>query len=155
MFLTDYLEAKIRRYLKDIMKKDFEYDEERRVFIVNEKIGEGISWKIFVNVEEEWVFIYAPLLRVDNLSKEIKYRLFEVLLWLNNEYADTSFQYDRTREIILVSNEIHADSFVYDVFEEKYEAIINAIKVFLEEGIPDLREHVEELKKRALEALYL
>ncbi|MHA1617541.1 MAG: hypothetical protein ACTSX9_09570 [Candidatus Njordarchaeales archaeon] len=151
--LIDYLEDKIRRYLGELMRKDFEYDEVRRVFIVRERIDNKLSWKIFVNVTEKWIFIYAPILKVGDLRDDIKMKLFEILLWLNNEYADTSFQYDKMRDVILVSNEIHADGFVYDVFEEQYEAIVNSIKIFLGEGLPDLKEYMADLREKALEAL--
>ena len=84
----------------------------------------------------------------------MRYKLFEVLLRLNHEFANTEFQYDKPREMIIVSNEIHADALVYDVFEEFYDAIINSVKMFFEEGLPELEDYMDELRRKSIDLAY-
>jgi len=141
--LIDYLAEKAEKYLKKMGKK-VKFSEKYKMFFIkesfkidNEMIDLGF---IILFIIPRWVQILVPLFSLRNLGKDVKYKLFKLLLKLNHEIFDTEFEYCEPLDFIMISNEIHLDGFVYDSFEEEYEAILMAIKSLIEDAQKEIPE---------------
>ncbi len=156
-----YLIDKTERYLK-MMKKNYEKNYTpygMPIFIVKDEIEDeetGRKIPIVISIifpqSDKWVQIISPVLPLEELSKDDIFRIYELCLVLNNELADTAFEIDKDLNLLMISNELHIDGFVYDVFEEEYEAILQAILQFRKE-VSKFIKNVDELTKKGFEKL--
>jgi len=145
IYLPSYLFDKTHRYL-DLLKKKYNKYEDISLYLVRDNVemdDEKIDIVVIIRFYRNWVQTLVPIVPVDEISSEKKVEFYELILSLNNELADTSFELDKDLGLIMISNETHIDSYVFDVFEEEYNAILNALSEFFKRAkkiIPNIAE---------------
>lgn len=156
IYVFSYLINKTQRYL-DLLEKKYKSLGSLGLYLVYDQVDfedKKVDLIIIVRFYKNWVQTLAPVFPIDDLTIEEKLTVYELVLTINNELADTSFELDKDLELIMISNETHVDAFIFDVFEEEYNAILNAISVFLERGksiFPNILERIDKGMKKWLD----
>lgn len=149
IYLYDYLINKTERYL-NLLQKKYKLEKDLGIFIVDEEIKVDqthIPITLVIRFYRNWVQILVPLLPLDCITEEKKVTFYELLLSLNNEFADTEFELDKNLGLIMISNEMHIDGYVYDVFEEEYNAILVVIQELVRKArniLPNIAEVLDK-----------
>ena len=124
---------KVGRYLR-LLNKAFEFDEQKNIFRVKEKIDDK-EIMIIISFSRNWVTISHYCGSIKDLPKEKQCEIYRKLLRLNNDYAEVSFSIDEEGNIFS-SEEILVDALTLDVFMEEYNAIPISAELFEKEIKP-------------------
>ena len=149
IYIRSYLLKKTERYLQ-IMNKKYKFNE-LGFFLVRDEIKtkhETLKLVLIIRFFMNWIQVLVPLIPIDNLTDDQKIAIYEYVLSLNNQLADTEFELDKQLGLIMISNETHLDAFFFDVFEEEYTAVVASVDIYKK-----IKESLLAKKKKQVEAV--
>lgn len=145
--LTERLYPRIKFYLSLLKKKIIYEDREKFIINIEEKIDNKPLIVTVVYLPPVWIHIRAKLIDGSEMRRlgGSKYIIYRELLKLSFKSAEFKFAMDDQFNVY-ITQDIHIAALTFDVFEEEYNAIPAAYKVFHKEIYPEMKSLAETQK---------